>query len=141
MRATNSRSTVRIVVADDYQPVLREITDLLACEFEVAAAAGNGWSLVLSAREHSPDVIVTDIRMPGLDGITAARMLLQENVCRGAVVLTMFADHSLIEAAGNAGIRGYVLKENAGEDLIGAIHSVASGGWFVSSELRFPGTL
>jgi DNA-binding NarL/FixJ family response regulator len=117
---------IKVVVADDHEPLLRELCSLLASEFVVVAAVRDGQALVAAARLCRPDVVVTDIEMPGLDGISAAKIVLNEKLCRGVIVLTMYSDNHLMQAAKEAGIRHYLSKMNAGDRLIEAVHLCAA---------------
>jgi len=128
-----SMTSLRLLIADDHEDLLREITTLVEAEFEVIGIAHNGTALLEAAAELNPDVVVTDFRMPGLSGIEAGRKLLEQGACKAVVLLTMYADQRLVDRALEAGIRGYVLKVKAGEDLIPAIRSAIRGETFVSS--------
>jgi DNA-binding NarL/FixJ family response regulator len=128
--------TGRIVLADDHPDLLREIRALLAPDFEVLDAVADGLSLVASARSARPDVVISDVRMPGINGIEACRRILREGCCGAAVVLTMYNDGHLVSEALQAGIRGYVLKVEAADELIPAVNSVLSGGTYFSRGVR-----
>jgi DNA-binding NarL/FixJ family response regulator len=127
-----SRTGVRLLVADDYEESLRELTDLLASEFEIVGVARNGVNLIDAADNLRPDVVVTDLQMPRLNGIAATRELLQRQLCTAVVIVTVDGDPQLARTALEAGVRGYVLKVNADEDLIPAVYSVLAGKTFVS---------
>jgi DNA-binding NarL/FixJ family response regulator len=128
----------RLLLADDYSELLEEIQQLVAIQFDVVGTAGDGLTLVKMAEALKPDVVVTDIRMPGLSGIDAARAILQRKTCKAVVVLTMYDDSRLIKSALDAGILGYVLKATAGEELIPAIEEALQGGVFVSRAIGSP---
>jgi DNA-binding NarL/FixJ family response regulator len=123
----------RLLLADDHRDLLREVTDLLNGEFEVIGAASDGRELMEMAARLTPDVVVTDFRMPGISGIDAGARLLEQGCCKAVVLLTMHADRQLVDGALAVGIRGFVLKVNAGEDLIPAIHSALRGETYVSA--------
>jgi DNA-binding NarL/FixJ family response regulator len=130
------QSKRRLLLADDHQELLREIQQLVATDFDVVGTAPDGLTLIRMAETLKPDVVVTDIRMPGLSGIDAARTILQQKVCKTVVLLTMYDDPHLIRGALDAGILGYVLKATAGEELIPAIEEALQGGVFVSRRIR-----
>ena len=134
---TLSQPKTRVILADDHPDILREIADLLHCEFEIVGMAGDGPTLMKEGCRLKPDVVVTDIRMPGLNGIKAGHDLLQARACKGVVVLSMYGDAVLAQSALDAGIRGYVLKMTAAEELIPAIHRILAGGTFFSHQLGF----
>src|SRR5215469_633912 len=123
----------RVLLADDHEDLLTEINALLEGEFEVIASVRSGTTLLEVAADLKPDVVVTDFKMPGLSGIDASRKLLLLGACKAVVLLTMYADPHLVDSALAAGIRGFVLKVKAGEDLVPAIRSALGGETFVSS--------
>jgi len=122
-----------VLVADDHDALLSEVAELLSREFEIVGTATDGAMLLEMAARLKPDVVVTDVKMPKLSGISAARKLLARGECKAVVVLTMYGDPQLARMALDAGIRGYVHKESAGEDLIPAILTALEGGTFVSA--------
>ena len=122
----------RLVLADDHPDVLDEIRDLLASEFDVLRTVNEGVALIEATAELRPDAVISDIRMPGLGGIEAGRQILQRGLCRAVVVLTMYRERHLVSKALQAGIRGYVLKVDASDELIPAVYAVLSGGSYVS---------
>jgi DNA-binding NarL/FixJ family response regulator len=130
------QSTRRLLLADDHPELLREIQQLVATHFDVVGTATDGLTLVKMAEALKPDVVVTDIRMPGLSGIDAARTILQRKACKTVVLLTMYDNPRLIRSALESGILGYVLKATAGEELLPAIEEGLQGGVFVSQRLR-----
>ena len=123
----------RLLLADDHEDLLHEVTALLQGEFEVVGVARDGTTLLEIAAHMNPDVVVTDFKMKGLSGIDAGSLLLQAGSCKAVVLLTMYADRQLIDGALKAGILGFVLKVKAGEDLVPAIYSALRGETYVSS--------
>ena len=133
MGPDKSMTRARLLLADDHEDLLQEVTLLLEAEFEVIGVARDGPTLIDSAIHLSPDVVVTDFKMPGgLSGIDASSVLLERGLCKAVVLLTMYADRELVDGALQAGIRGFVLKVRAGEDLIPAIHSALRGETYIS---------
>jgi len=126
----------RLLLADDHEGVLREVTELLGQDFAVVATVRDGMALLQRAAELNPDVVVTDLKMPRLGGIEAGRRLLDQKLCRAVVLLTMYGDAPLIHNALDAGILGYVTKDRAGADLIPAIKAALAGETFVSSAVE-----
>jgi DNA-binding NarL/FixJ family response regulator len=120
------RSTV--LVADDH-PILRDgLTGLLQqSDFEVVAAVGDGDTLLDAARRLRPDIIVTDISMPGLSGLDALLRLKAEHIESRVIMLTMHNDTELATRAIRAGASGFLLKESAGEELLTAIGQALQG--------------
>lgn len=127
-----SGGRLRVLLADDHYDVLEETRTLLARDFEVVGAVTDGVSLIRAAEQLQPDLVVTDIRMPNLDGIEASRSLLQRQLCKAVVALSVYRDRQFVDMAFEAGVSGYVLKETAGEELVSAIRAALSGGTFVS---------
>src|SRR5919107_1249976 len=121
--------TVRVLIADDH-PLFREgmrgRLDRVA-DVAVVGEAASGDEAVELAHKLEPDVILMDIKMPGLNGIEATREIQQASPQIGVLVLTMFEDDDSVFAAMRAGARGYLLKDSGGEGVVHAIRAVASG--------------
>jgi len=122
----------RIVLADDHEDLLHEMYELLAPEFEVLRSVREGAALIEAALELRPDVVVSDINMPGLNGIDAARQIRKRGACDRVILLTVYREPQLVRSALEAGIQGYVLKLDAGEELIAAVRSVLAGNTYLS---------
>ena len=120
---------VRVLIADDH-PLFREgmrgRLDRVA-DVAVVGEAASGDEAVELARKLEPDVILMDIKMPGLNGIEATRKISQANPQVNVLVLTMFEDDDSVFAAMRAGAKGYLLKDSGGEGVVHAIRAVASG--------------
>jgi DNA-binding NarL/FixJ family response regulator len=123
-----------IILADDHPHVAEQIRHLLDDAFEVVAVVGHGEALVKAAARLRPDVVVTDISMPGMDGMQAARAMLDRRPGLCVVFVTVHDDPALARKAMAIG-RGYVLKASAGEELVDAVNVVLGGGRFVSAAL------
>ena len=123
----------RILLADDHPLVLERVTRFLQPTFDVVGVAHNGLEMVLEAMRLSPDVIVADISMPGLDGLAAARQLREMGSGATIVFLTIHEGPELVEACLAEGALGFVLKSHMKTDLIPAINVALSGRRFVSS--------
>ena len=117
----------RVILADDHPAILEDLQTLLKQEFEVVATVGDGNALVAAAETLAPDVIVTDIAMPGLNGIAAAAEILRRNSAARIVFVTVHNDPELVKKGLATGALGYVLKLTAGEDLVPAIHAALRG--------------
>ena len=129
----------RLVLADDHPDVRQEIRQLLDLEFEVLRSVGDGAALVAAAIELKPDVIISDIQMPELGGIEAGTEVLERGLCEAVVVLSMYRDQHLVQTALKAGIRAYVLKLDASEELIPAVYAALRGECYLSSGVRGAG--
>jgi len=122
-----TRSTT-VLVADDHAIVLEGLVSLLKdYAFEVVGAVGDGEKLVEAARRLKPDVIVTDLSMPGLSGLEVLTILKQERIESKVVVLTMHHDASWATQALKAGASAFLLKASAGEELVTAIQQALQG--------------
>ncbi|KGN40203.1 response regulator transcription factor [Knoellia aerolata] len=122
--------TVRVVVADDHPMYRFGLAAVLAqaAEVEVVAEAGNGTELLRAVTELAPDVVITDLTMPDLDGVTATRRLLEARPGLAVLVLSMHEDDEHVFAALRAGARGYLVKGADGTEIVGAVRAVAAGG-------------
>ena len=114
----------RLLLADDHLIVLEGMTRLLQSEYELLPPASDGQLLVETALKTLPDVIVTDISMPILNGIEAIRQLRRKGVKSKVIFLSMHADMEFAARALAAGASGYVLKQSAAEELSRAIKEV-----------------
>ena len=123
---------VRVLVADDHLAVLEGLCAVLEPEFDVIATVGDGNALVAAATTLTPDVIVTDIAMPGLDGIAAAGEIMRRYPRARIVFVTVHNDAELVQKGLATGALGYVLKLTAGEELVPAIHAALQGQQHVS---------
>jgi len=111
----------KIVVAEDEAIIRMDLRELLEEEgYEVVAECGRGDEAVELVRQHHPDVALLDIKMPGLDGISAARMIADERLA-AVVLVSAFSQRELIEEASDAGVHGYVVKPFERHDLTPAI--------------------
>jgi DNA-binding NarL/FixJ family response regulator len=121
--------TVRVVLADDHPMYRYGLGAILeqAESVEVVASVGDGDELVRVAAQHRPDVVVTDLSMPNLDGVEATRRLLATQPGLAVLVLTMHEDDEHVFAALRAGARGYLVKGAGGEEIVAAIVAAASG--------------
>jgi response regulator NasT len=114
-------SPVRIVVAEDEAIIRLDLVETLAEEgYVVVADTGRGDTAVELVREHQPDVAIFDIKMPGLDGLEAARMVADEKICP-VVMLTAFSQRQVIGQARDAGALAYLVKPFQKTDLVPAI--------------------
>lgn len=117
-----------VLVADDHAIVMEGLVSLLKeHNFNVVGAVGDGQKLIESARRLKPDVIVTDLSMPGLTGLDVLIKLKAEKTESKVVVLTMHNDAERATAALKAGASAFLLKESAGEELVTAIHQALQG--------------
>jgi DNA-binding NarL/FixJ family response regulator len=126
----------RLLIAEDHVETAELLRTLLQVEFDVIAHVQDGLALVAAADRLSPDVIVSDISMPGMDGIAAAAMILLRDPKARIVVVTVHGDSCLVKRVLATGALGYVLKVAAGDDLIPAVHAALRGERLVSEALN-----
>lgn len=124
---------IRIVLADDHPIVLDGLRNLIRAEpdFELVGEAASGLSALKIIREQRPDVAVLDISMPELNGIVLGRRLAGEMPELRLLILTLHEDRAYLNQALEAGVRGYVLKRSAVENLVQAIRAVLVGGLYI----------
>ncbi|MCC5581052.1 response regulator transcription factor [Microtetraspora sp. AC03309] len=121
--------TVRVVLADD-QPLIRAGLRMVidgAPDVVVAGEAGTGAQAIQLTRRLRPDVVVMDIRMPGMDGIEATQTITAESPDTRVIMLTTFDDDGNVYASLRAGASGFLVKDMALEDILSAVHVVAAG--------------
>jgi len=133
---------IRVLIADDHEDILDDICELLEPEFDVIGAVGDGQALISAADIFKPDVIITDISMPRLNGIEAARLIMRNNPASRIILMTVHNDSALIEQGFCAGALGYVLKLKAEDELKQAIHNALEDKRFISPKVtnRSPGS-
>lgn len=120
---------IRVVVADDH-PLFRDGLRTMMADhesLECVGEAATGDEVLARVRDTRPDVVLMDLQMPGLDGIEATRRVVAAAPRTAVLVLTMFEDDTSVNAALQAGARGYLLKGAAQDQLVRAIQAVADG--------------
>jgi DNA-binding NarL/FixJ family response regulator len=129
-------SKLKILLADDHPNLLEKVASLLEPTFEVVGRVRDGQSLFDAAMNLQPDLIVSDISMPILNGIEAASKL-KDSGCRSKVVfLTVHADPDYVPACLATGALGYVVKSHMATDLLPAINEVLAGRNFISQNFH-----
>jgi DNA-binding NarL/FixJ family response regulator len=126
----------RVVLAEDHAPVAEQLRKLLEPEFDVVAMVVDGDALIRAAEEFRPDVIVTDIVMPGLDGIAVTAMLVAKNPDARVVLVTAHEDSELTERGYAAGALANISKHSAGRELVPAVRAAVRGERYVSPRVR-----
>jgi DNA-binding NarL/FixJ family response regulator len=121
--------SVRVVLADDHPMYRYGLAALLnqTDAVEVVATVGTGQELLEAVGEHRPDVVITDLSMPDLDGVAATRSLVAGDPELGVLVLTMHEDDEHVFSALRAGARGFLVKGADGDEILRAVQAVANG--------------
>ncbi|HTP60827.1 MAG TPA: response regulator transcription factor [Burkholderiales bacterium] len=121
---------IQVLVADDHGVVRDGVRRLLEGSdgIKVVAVACDGRGAVAECSKRSPDVVVMDVSMPEMDGVEATRAIVSQTPAAGVVILSMHSHEDVILRALDAGARGYLLKESAGEEVVAAVRAVAAGG-------------
>jgi DNA-binding NarL/FixJ family response regulator len=128
---------IRVLVADDQTMVREGLRLILEAQpdIEVVAEAGDGQSALRAAAEHRPDVVLMDIRMPGMDGLQATERLMRAGSSARVLVLTTFGHDEYLYAAMRAGASGFLLKDSPRAQLIHAVRTVAEGSALLDPQL------
>jgi DNA-binding NarL/FixJ family response regulator len=113
-----------------------ELTELLTADHDIVEVVPDGASLIESARRHQPDVIVSDIAMPGMNGLAAAATIVMRQPYVRIVFVTVQDSRAVIKKALDCGVCGYVLKSDAGDELVAAVRVALEGGLYLSSSVR-----
>jgi len=125
-----------VLLADDHAIVMEGLARLLKDhDFDVVGAVGDGQALIDAAKRLRPDVIVTDLSMPGLTGLDVLARLKAEGIDSKVIVLTMHKDANLATVAMRGGASGFLLKDSAGDELIAAIRQILQGGVYLAPAL------
>ncbi|MDQ1041336.1 DNA-binding NarL/FixJ family response regulator [Streptomyces sp. V3I8] len=135
---TDTVRRLKVVVADDQAAVREPLAAMLGLseDIEVVTAAADGTQVLAAVAATPVDVVLMDLRMPGMDGIEATRRLSEEYPQVAVVVLTTFADDDSILAALSAGARGYLTKNAGRQDILRAIRAAAAGQAVLDREVQ-----
>lgn len=129
--------SIRILLADDHAVVRDGLSVLLNAEhgMEVVGSVSDGREALRAAAQMKPDVVVMDVNMPGLNGIEATRGINQLEPPPRVLILSMHGSSEHIYRALQAGALGYLLKESAGSEVVGAVRAVAAGRRYLSTQI------
>lgn len=131
---------LRILLADDHETVREGLRLILNAQpdMQVVATAGDGREAVSQAERITPDVVIMDISMPGMNGLAATLQLSERMPAVKVLTLTRHADRGYLQQLLRAGAAGYVLKQSRPAELLHAIRSVASGGKYLDASVSAP---
>ena len=125
----------RVLLADDHAIVAKTLGRLLEGAVDLLGTVSDGGQLVDRARQVKPDIIVTDVNMPVVNGLDAMRQLRAEGFHAKFIFVSMHADAQLASEALHAGASGFVFKQAAGEELVQAIQAVSEGGTYLTAAI------
>jgi len=128
---------VRLLIVDDHPVFRRGLREIIQerPDFKIVGEASDGNTGIRLVADRKPDIVLLDIDMPQLNGLVMARALTRNNSPARIVFLTMYRDEEIFNAAMDLGVKAYVLKENAADDILKALEKVAEGGTFISESL------
>ena len=130
--ASQNANRTTIVVADDHVEIIKIIKNILSDDFEVVASAANGLAAIGAIAQFQPDVLITDIQMPMMDGIRAARHLRSMESTVKIIFISGSADPEVAQAAMSTNASGFVLKSHMAVDLPHALREALAGRHFIS---------
>ena len=128
---------VRTVIVDDHPLFRQGLRQMIAAEprFEVVAEAHDGASGLEEVRRSRPEVVILDITLPGMNGLEVARRLQANRSAAKVVILTMHGDEEVFNTAMNLDVKGYVLKENAANEILNCMKAVAAGDYYLTPSM------
>ncbi len=129
-----------IIIADDHFIVAQGIAGLLQTEHQILAIAKDGKELIELVKQHDPELVITDISMPGMTGIAAVAALKRIKKDLRVICLTMHDEQEYAQGAMAAGALGYVLKHEAADDLVDAVNTVLAGKQYLSKSVQIEDT-
>ena len=130
--------TIRVLLVDDHWEVRERLRILLmqAPDIELVGEAADGTEALVVLKRFPAEVVVMDLNLPEISGIETARRILLEDPGIRVVIISLQSDPSYVKAGFRAGVKGYLLKDCAFEELVEAVHIVAAGGSYVSPEIE-----
>ena len=137
IHADRAAHEVRIVIVDDHEIVRRGLVSTLESHpgWKIVGEASDGRSALSLVQEHQPDIVVMDLRMPGLNGLDATRQVLALSPETRVLVLTLDDSDQLVREVLAAGARGFVLKSDAARHLVAAVESLTEGRTYFTSKV------
>lgn len=140
MHAATTTAKLRILLADDHETVREGLRMILNAQpdMQVIGTASDGREAIVEAERLTPDVVIMDISMPGLNGLAATAQLMERCPESKVLTLTRHSDNSYLQQLLRAGAAGYVLKQSHPTELLHAIRSVATGGKYLDTSMTAP---
>lgn len=133
----NPGTNVTILIADDHPLFLKGLREIIEeeSEWRVIASVLNGRDAFEFIKLNSPDIAILDINMPEMDGLEVARQINEQGLSTAIIILTMYDDELLISRSVSYGVKGFIIKESAIDDIIAGVEAVVQGGYFLSPKL------
>jgi DNA-binding NarL/FixJ family response regulator len=130
--------TIRIFLVDDHWEVRERLRILLMeeADFELIGEAADGVEAIEALKQLHADVVIMDLNLPEISGVDATKRILADRSDTKVIIVSMQSDSHFVKESFKSGTKGYVLKDCAFEELIEAVHTVATGGTFVSPEIE-----
>ena len=130
--------TIRIFLVDDHWEVRERLRILLMKEtdFELIGEAADGAETIKALKQLHADVVIMDLNLPEINGIEAARRILADRPDAKVIIASVQSDPHFVKESFKAGVKGYLLKDCAFEELVETVRTVAAGGTFVSPEIE-----
>ena len=130
-------SGITLVIADDHPLFRKGLREMIESDrtIQIVGEAGNGATALELIRQHSPTIAVLDVDMPQMGGLAVAREIGRQKFETDVIFLTMYREEDLFNEAMDIGVRAYVLKDSAVNDILNAIHTVADGKYYISPAL------
>jgi DNA-binding NarL/FixJ family response regulator len=130
--------TIKVLLVDDHWLVRERLRILLMQEpgIEMAGEAGDGAEALDMLQRISVDVVVMDLNLPEISGIQTAERMLTDRPATKVIIVSLQSDPNYVKASFKAGVTGYLLKDCAFEELVEAVHTVATGGTYLSPEIE-----
>lgn len=131
------KKQLKLLIADDHPLFLKGLHEIISEEpgWIVVAEAHDGQQAIELISKNSPDIAILDINMPHKDGLEAAKYVYENDLPVSIIILTMYDDELLFRRAASYGVKGFILKDSAIDDILDGIESVARGETFVSPKL------
>lgn len=129
--------SITVVIADDHPLFRKGLRQVLEAEgsFDIVGQAGDGERALALVRERRPSIAVLDLEMPEASGLVVAETIRDEDLDVVVVILTMYRDEGMFRRALDLGVKGYVLKDSAVDEIVACLHMVASGRAYISPAL------
>src|SRR3974390_1203522 len=128
---------IKLIIVDDHPVFRRGLREIIQenRKFKVLAEASDGEMALGLVQELQPDIAIVDIDMPRLNGLEMVRAMQKLNLQLAVIFLTMYKEEDMFNAALDLGVKAYILKENAADDIMAALDRVASGETFISPSI------